>query len=74
MLAGGCSVIWSALGEILCWSNITQGGELLQMLIGGIAAGILINMVLSRQSNGLTLDLFRKRGNSATENESHLAL
>ena len=70
ILAGGCSVIWSALGEILCWSNIIpQGGDLLKMLIGGIAAGILINMVLSRQTNGLTLDLFRKRVDSKRPEE-----
>jgi hypothetical protein len=70
-LAGVCSVIWSVLGAILCWSNIIpQVGELVKMLVGGITAGILINMVLSGQINGLTLNLFSKRSNSATEKEN----
>jgi hypothetical protein len=66
LLAGGCGMIWSALGEILYWSNvIPRGCESLKPLIGGIAAGILINMVITRQTDAFGLDLFNKRGNSS---------
>jgi hypothetical protein len=66
VVAGGCSVIWSVLGVMLYWFNIvTQGYDLVRMLIGGIAAGILVNMVLSGQINSLKIDLSRNRVVSA---------
>jgi hypothetical protein len=66
VIAGGCSVIWSVLGEMLYWFNVvTQGYDLVRMLIAGIAAGILVNMVLSGQINALKVDLLRNRVVSA---------
>jgi hypothetical protein len=68
-LAGGCSVIWSILGEILLLSNITNTScDLIKMFIGGIAVGVLLSMALSRQTNFLTIDLFRKNANPLSGN------
>jgi hypothetical protein len=66
VVAGAGAIIWSVFGEIFYWSKIIpQAYDSVRVQIGGITVGILVNMVLSRQTKGLTIDLFSKRLNSS---------
>jgi hypothetical protein len=48
-LAGVLIVFWSTVGELVHLGKLNQGFEVLRLSFGGIGAGILINMLLSRQ-------------------------
>jgi hypothetical protein len=66
VVAGGLGLVWGIFGEFMCWSTlIPQWFYSLKMLIGGVAAGMLINMFISGEITEVDRLFFRKRSNDS---------